>query len=92
MCVKYAQVENALEHFVKIHGQVDGFGSKSIAKLVEGGIDIRKYISKNLRSELDRSLVVETEDWRLLGAFNSSVGSWYSRRLLQHYKLKIYDE
>ncbi|MEC9064348.1 MAG: DNA ligase, partial [Pseudomonadota bacterium] len=32
-----AQVENALEHFFKIHGQVDGFGSKSISKLVKGG-------------------------------------------------------
>ena len=110
MCVNHtgcpAQVENALEHFFKIHGQVDGFGSKSIAKLVEGGIDTLQKIyasneedfisvgfgpgqSKNLRSELDRSLVVETEDWRFLGAFGiPQLGRGDSRRLLQHYKIE----
>ena len=97
-----AQVENALEHFFKIHGQVDGFGSKSISKLVKGGIDTLEKIyasseedfisvgfgpgqSKNLRSELDRSLSVETEDWRFLGAFGiPQLGRGDSRRLLQH--------
>ncbi len=110
ICVNHsgcpAQVENALEHFFKIHGQVDGFGSKSITKLVKGGIDTLQKIyasseedfisvgfgpgqSKNLRSELDRSLVVETEDWRFLGAFGiPQLGRGDSRRLLQYYKIE----
>ena len=110
ICVNHsrcpAQVENALEHFFKIHGQVDGFGSKSITKLVEGGIDTLQKIyasseedfisvgfgpgqSKNLRIELDRSLSVETEDWRFLGAFGiPQLGRGDSRRLLQHYKIE----
>ena len=97
-----AQMENTLEHFFKIHGQVDGFGSKSIKKLVAGGIDTLEKIyasneenfqsigfgpgqSKNLRRELDRSLSVETEDWRFLGAFGiPQLGKGDSRRLLEH--------
>ena len=97
-----AQMENTLEHFFKIHGQVDGFGSKSIKKLVAGGIDTLEKIyasneedfqsigfgpgqSKNLRRELDRSLIVETEDWRFLGAFGiPQLGKGDSRRLLEH--------
>ena len=100
-----AQVENTLEHFFKIHGQVDGFGSKSIEKLVAAGIDTLEKIydssvenfqeagfgpgqSKNLRTELDRSLLVETEDWRFLGAFGiPQLGLGDSRRLLQHMRL-----
>ena len=100
-----AQVENTLEHFFKIHGQVDGFGSKSIEKLVAAGIDTLENIygssvenfqeagfgpgqSKNLRTELDRSLHVETEDWRFLGAFGiPQLGKGDSRRLLQHMRL-----
>ncbi|MDE0745884.1 MAG: DNA ligase, partial [SAR202 cluster bacterium] len=39
-----AQIENTLEHFFKIHGQVDGFGSKSIEKLVVAGIDTLEKI------------------------------------------------
>ena len=39
-----AQIENTLEHFFKIHGQVDGFGSKSIEKLVAAGIDTLEKI------------------------------------------------
>ena len=101
-----AQMENTLEHFFKIHGQVDGFGSKSIAKLVAGGIDTLEKIydsseedfekvgfgpvqSKNLRRELDRSIRVETEDWRFLGAFGiPQLGQGDSRRLLQHIQIK----
>jgi len=101
-----AQMENTLEHFFKIHGQVDGFGSKSIKKLVAGGIDTLEKIyasneedfksigfgpgqSKNLRRELDRSLSVETEDWRFLGAFGiSQLGKGDSRRLLQHIRIE----
>ena len=100
-----AQVENSLEHFFKIHGQVDGFGSKSIEKLVASGINTLEKIydlseenfqeagfgpgqSKNLRTELDRSLQVDTEDWRFLGAFGiPQLGSGDSRRLLQHIRL-----
>ena len=100
-----AQVESTLEHFFKIHGQVDGFGSKSIKKLVAAGIDTLEKIynssvenfqeagfgpgqSKNLRTELDRSLHVETEDWRFLGAFGiPQLGHGDSRRLLQHMRL-----
>jgi len=97
-----AQMENTLEHFFKIHGQVDGFGSKSIKKLVAGDIDTLQKIyasneedfqnigfgpvqSKNLRRELDRSLSVETEDWRFLAAFGiPQLGKGDSRRLLEH--------
>ena len=100
-----AQMENALEHFFKIHGQVDGFGSKSIEKLVAGGIDTLEKIyssneedfisvgfgpgqAKNLRRELDRSIIVETEDWRFLGAFGiPQLGRGDSRRLLQHFRI-----
>ena len=100
-----AQVENTLEHFFKTHGQVDGFGSKSIEKLVAADIDTLEKIydssednfqnagfgpgqSKNLRTELDRSLLVETEDWRFLGAFGiPQLGQGDSRRLLQHMRL-----
>jgi len=100
-----AQVENTLEHFFKTHGQVDGFGSKSIEKLVAAGIDTLEKIydsseenfqdagfgpgqSKNLRTELDRSLLVETEDWRFLGAFGiPQLGQGDSRHLLQHMRL-----
>ena len=100
-----AQIENTLEHFFKIHGQVDGFGSKSIEKLVVAGIDTLEKIynsneedflqagfgpvqSKNLRKELDRSLQVEIEDWRFLGAFGiPQLGRGDSRRLLQHMRL-----
>lgn len=100
-----AQMENTLEHFFKIHGQVDGFGSKSIAKLVAGGIDTLEKIydsneedfekigfgpvqSKNLRRELDRSIQVETEDWRFLSAFGiPQLGRGDSRRLLQNIKI-----
>jgi DNA ligase (NAD+) len=100
-----AQKENTLEHFFKIHGQVDGFGSKSIKKLVAGGIDSLEKIyasseidfenvgfgpgqSKNLRRELDRSMSVETEDWRFLGAFGiPQLGRGDSRRLLQHIRI-----
>jgi len=100
-----AQVENTLEHFFKIHGQVDGFGSKSIEKLVAAGINTLEKIydsseenfheagfgtgqAKNLRTELDRSLHVETEDWRFLGAFGiPQLGRGDSRRLLQHIRL-----
>ena len=100
-----AQVTNTLEHFFKIHGQVDGFGSKSIEKLVAAGIDTLEKIydsseedfqqagfgpgqSKNLRTELDRSLQVEIEDWRFLGAFGiPQLGRGDSRRLLQHMRL-----
>ena len=101
-----AQMENTLEHFFKIHGQVDGFGSKSIKKLVAGGIDTLEKIyasneedfqnigfgpvqSKNLRRELDRSLSVETEDWRFLGAFGiPQLGKGDSRRLLEHMRIE----
>ena len=100
-----AQVENTLEHFFKVHGQVDGFGSKSIEKLVAAGIDTLEKIynssvdnfqeagfgpgqSKNLRTELDRSILVETEDWRFLAAFGiPQLGQGDSRRLLQHIRL-----
>jgi DNA ligase (NAD+) len=100
-----AQMENTLEHFFKIHGQVDGFGSKSVAKLVAGGIDTLEKIydsneedfeeigfgpvqSKNLRRELDRSIQVETEDWRFLSAFGiPQLGRGDSRRLLQHIQI-----
>ncbi len=100
-----AQVENTLEHFFKIHGQVDGFGSKSIEKLVAAGINTLEKIynssvesfqeagfgpgqSKNLRAELDRSILVETEDWRFLAAFGiPQLGQGDSRRLLQHIRL-----
>ena len=100
-----AQVENTLEHFFKTHGQVDGFGSKSIEKLVSAGIDTLEKIynssvdnfqkagfgpgqSKNLRDELDRSILVETEDWRFLAAFGiPQLGQGDSRRLLQHIRL-----
>ena len=100
-----AQVENTLEHFFKVHGQVDGFGSKSIQKLVASGIDTLEKIydsseenfqeaglgpgqSKNLRTELDRSIQVDTEDWRFLSAFGiPQLGSGDSRRLLQHIRL-----
>tara|TARA_B100001123_G_C15013581_1_gene908555 strand:- start:121 stop:822 length:702 start_codon:yes stop_codon:yes gene_type:complete len=98
-------MENSLEHFFKIHGQVDGFGSKSIEKLVAGGIDTLEKIyssneedfinvgfgpgqSKNLRRELDRSISVDTEDWRFLGAFGiPQLGRGDSRRLLQHFRI-----
>ena len=97
-----AQIENTLEHFFKTHGQVDGFGSKSIEKLVTARIDTLEKIyssteedfqragfgpgqSKNLRSELNRSLEVEIEDWRFLGAFGiPQLGQGDSRRLLQN--------
>ena len=97
-----AQIENTLEHFFKTHGQVDGFGSKSIEKLVTAGIDTLENIyssteedfqqagfgpgqSKNLRSELNRSLEVEIEDWRFLSAFGiPQLGQGDSRRLLQN--------
>ena len=105
-----AQMENTLEHFFKIHGQVDGFGSKSIKKLVAGGIDTLQKIyasneedfqiigfgpgqSKNLRRELDRSLSVETEDWRFLGAFGiPQLGKGDSRRLLEHMRIEELDK
>ena len=105
-----AQMENTLEHFFKIHGQVDGFGSKSIKKLVAGGIDTLEKIyasneedfqsigfgpgqSKNLRRELDRSLSVETEDWRFLGAFGiPQLGKGDSRRLLEHMRIEELDK
>ena len=92
----------SLEHFFKTHGQVDGFGSKSIKKLVTAGIDTLEKIyssteedfqqagfgpgqSKNLRSELNRSLEVEIEDWRFLSAFGiPQLGQGDSRRLLQN--------
>jgi DNA ligase (NAD+) len=98
-------MENTLEHFFKIHGQVDGFGSKSITKLVAGGIDTLEKIydsneedfekigfgpvqSKNLRRELDRSIQVETEDWRFLSAFGiPQLGRGDSRRLLQNIQI-----
>ena len=98
-------MENTLEHFFKIHGQVDGFGSKSIEKLVAGGIDTLEKIyssneedfisvgfgpgqAKNLRRELDRSISVDTEDWRFLGAFGiPQLGRGDSRRLLQHFRI-----
>ena len=105
-----AQMENTLEHFFKIHGQVDGFGSKSIKKLVAGGIETLEKIyasneedfqsigfgpgqSKNLRRELDRSLSVETEDWRFLGAFGiPQLGKGDSRRLLEHMRIEELDK
>jgi len=34
-----AQIKNTLEYFFRIHGQVDGFGPKSIEKLVDAGIN-----------------------------------------------------
>lgn len=34
-----AQIKNTLEHFFRTHGQVDGFGPKSIERLVDAGID-----------------------------------------------------
>ena len=98
-------MENTLEHFFKIHGQVNGFGSKSIEKLVAAGINTLEKIynssvesfqeagfgpgqSKNLRAELDRSILVETEDWRFLAAFGiPQLGQGDSRRLLQHIRL-----
>ena len=100
-----AQIESTLEHFFKTHGQVDGFGLKSIEKLVTAGINTLEKIyssteedfqrvgfgpgqSKNLRSELDRSLEVEIEDWRFLSAFGiPQLGRGDSRRLLQHMRL-----
>ena len=39
-----AQVENTLEHFFKTHGQVDGFGTQSIKKLVASKIDTLEKI------------------------------------------------
>jgi len=38
------QVQNTLEHFFKIHGQVDGLGPKSIEKMVASGIDTLELI------------------------------------------------
>ncbi len=34
-----AQIKETLEYFFRIHGQVDGFGPKSVEKLVAAGID-----------------------------------------------------
>jgi len=39
-----AQIKNTLEHFFRTHGQVDGFGPRSIEKLVEAGIDTLEKI------------------------------------------------
>jgi DNA ligase (NAD+) len=39
-----AQIRNTLEHFFRTHGQVDGFGPKSIEKLVDAGIDTLEKI------------------------------------------------
>ena len=100
-----AQVENTLEHFFKTHGQVDGFGSKSIKKLVAADIDTLEKIyslsedgfiqagfgpgqAKNLKTELERSLIVEIEDWRFLAAFGiSHLGRGDSRRLMQNIQI-----
>ena len=100
-----AQIKNTLEHFFRTHGQVDGFGPRSIDKLVEAGIDTLQKIyasseedfikagfgngqSKNLRRELNRSLSVQIEDWRLLAAFGvARLGKGDSRRLLQQMRL-----
>ena len=38
------QVQNTLEHFFKLHGQVDGLGPKSIEKMVAAGIDTLELI------------------------------------------------
>jgi DNA ligase (NAD+) len=114
VCINHSdcpsQRKNTLEHFFKIHGQVDGFGSKSIEKLVADGIDTLEKIynsneedflqagfgpvqSKNLRRELERSLQVEIEDWRFLGAFGiSQLGLGDSRRLLQHMRINNLDK
>jgi DNA ligase (NAD+) len=101
-----AQIKNTLEHFFRTHGQVDGFGPRSIDKLVEAGIDTLQKIyasteedfikagfgegqSKNLRRELNRSLSVQIEDWRLLAAFGiARLGKGDSRRLLQGMRLE----
>ena len=100
-----AQIKNTLEHFFRTHGQVDGFGPRSIDKLVDAGIDTLQKIyasseedfikagfgngqSKNLRRELNRSLSVQIEDWRLLAAFGvARLGKGDSRRLLQQMRL-----
>jgi len=114
MCTNHsecpAQMENTLEHFFKMHGQVDGFGSKSIEKLVAGGINTLEKIyasneedfqsigfgpgqSQNLRRELNRSLSVETEDWRFLSAFGiPQLGKGDSRRLLEHIRIEELDK
>lgn len=39
-----AQIKNTLGHFFRTHGQVDGFGPKSIEKLVDAGIDTLEKI------------------------------------------------
>jgi DNA ligase (NAD+) len=101
-----AQIKNTLEHFFRTHGQVDGFGPRSIDKLVYAGIDTLQKIyasseedfikagfgngqSKNLRRELNRSLSVQIEDWRLLAAFGvARVVTGDSRRLLQQMRLE----
>jgi DNA ligase (NAD+) len=100
-----AQIKNTLEHFFRTHGQVDGFGPRSIDKLVDAGINTLQKIyasteedfikagfgngqSKNLRWELNRSLSVQIEDWRLLAAFGiARLGKGDSRRLLQQMRL-----
>ena len=38
------KLQNTLEHFFKIHGQVDGLGPKSIEKMVASGIDTLELI------------------------------------------------
>ena len=50
-----AQIESTLEHFFKTHGQVDGFGSKSIEKLVTAGIDTLEKIYNSTEEDFQRS-------------------------------------
>ena len=101
-----AQMTSSLVHFFKLHGQVDGFGPKSIEKMILSKINTLERIfssneedfvkagfggvqAKNLRSELNRALSAEIEDWRFLAGFGvSQLGKGDSKRLLQNTTLR----
>ena len=50
-----AQIKSTLEHFFRTHGQVDGFGPKSIEKLVDAGIDTLEKIYASSEEDFKRA-------------------------------------
>jgi DNA ligase (NAD+) len=50
-----AQIRNTLEYFFRIHGQVDGFGPKSIEKLVDAGIDSLEKIYGSTEIDFEKA-------------------------------------
>ena len=68
-----AQIERLLEYFFRTHGQVDGFGPKSVEKLVDAGIDSLEKIYRSSEEQFRKAGFGEGQSRNLREQLNQSI-------------------